>query len=223
MRMLKITPSPRLDARAHDDHSAWAIAACALLLTGVLGLAGCESDDASGDSDTSDDSDETGVVLSANPTQATYTAGQAITLEYRLTNQGNGAVAASPLANGAIEIVQVVRDGVVLTEMRKPVLADEPLGAQLRERLVMLDSGESVGGRLGSRFDNGMDGFALAVMQIPSGRDLPELVLYDVSVPGDYRVDLAYEYQANQGPPEAFFGRSNEVSVAFTVDPTPSP
>jgi len=157
--------------------------------------------------------------LDASFDQASYAAGDEITLTLRLTNAGGGAICVSSMPQGSVTFLSLTRDGEPVATRTTPAYFLAPFDEMLKSGLVPLGAGETAEIALVSEIDEGLVGRALRTTDADAGRGLA--MFYDVATPGEYELAVAYEYQ---GPPSEecgniFTGATNSATAIFTVTP----
>jgi len=160
------------------------------------------------------------VSLEAAPDKAEYQRGEEIRIDVRLNNTGKTASCVSDVAGGTMVFESITRDGEQVATRSVPAHYLEALPILLENGLEPLAVGETLEVTLVSENDPGIGARALSTTALED--DTGIVTFYDVAVPGEYAIDLAYAYpgpRSSSGCKSVFKGPSSAVRVSFTVLP----
>lgn len=159
------------------------------------------------------------IQLTASSDKATYKTGEEINLTANLLNSGQYKVCVSDMSAGNIRFTSLSRDSQLVEMRSAPSYFITSLSEILKSNLVEISPGESLDITFASQADAGLGKQALKTTALDDGRGLS--TFYDVETPGDYAVELVYEYA---GPESSdcsliFSGATNSATVNFKVTP----
>lgn len=157
--------------------------------------------------------------LNVSPDKPSYKTGEEIRFALRLNNSGDAKTCVSDMSAGNVRFVSLTRDGQKVETRSAPSYFIAPLPEMLKASLTPINPGESLDIMLQSMVDEGLGGQALQTTASDDGRGIA--TFYDVQKPGNYTLEVIYEYPGSKSPdcPSVFKGGTNTASASFTVTP----
>jgi len=157
------------------------------------------------------------VILKASTDKDSYGAGEEVNLGLTLTNSGEADVCISGITTGNIQFASLTRDGESVETRSTRSYFLIPFSDILAGNLAPVSSGESMELGLTSSLDAGLGALAFDTTVADGTSGLA--TFFNVGEPGEYELDLVYEYA---GAPSSdcanvFAGPTNPVSITFTV------
>lgn len=160
---------------------------------------------------------EQNVILEASADKTSYVTGEEVHLRLNLTNSGTADVCLSNITTGNIQFASLTKDGVPVETRLAPSSFLTSFSEILKSRLVAVASGESMELELKSSLDPGLGAMAFdtTIPEDTSGM----ATFYNVEKPGQYALELMYEYTGSPSTDCAnvFLGPTNSMSITFTV------
>ncbi|MBV8717448.1 MAG: hypothetical protein JOZ65_20495 [Chloroflexi bacterium] len=157
------------------------------------------------------------LTLDGSSSKAQYSVGEPVQLGFTLTNTGDQACSISRLADGAITITDVSRDGASVASWPSTISYYDGLGSHLTHDVTQLSSGAQT---LLTRdsFAMGPSG-ALALTSVAASDDESnDLTGWAVDAPGTYAVSAVYSFPPlSNAPQDVCQGPSNPVTITFSV------
>ena len=174
-------------------------------------------DGGASDANNSGQGAEQNVILTASADKASYGAGEEVRLSLKLTNSDTAAVCLSDMATGNIRFTSLTRDGESVETRSTPSFFIASLSEILKSRLTLVASGEALELTLTSSFDPGLGAWALDTT-VPEDSSAMA-TFYNVGEPGQYALELVYEYTGvpSTDCADVFSGPTNPVPVTFAV------
>ena len=158
------------------------------------------------------------VTLSAATTAATYPSGTAIGIVATLTNQSNQPLGLSGLVDGNLVITSISSGDADVATLGTMTNYHDGFPLALSRSLVSVAPGGSLSFLWSSDFvqDFGGEGLKATVY---NGSFIGTSTYYDLSGPGTYTLTFHYKYRGptSSFPGTVFTGKTNSVSVSFTV------
>jgi len=161
----------------------------------------------------------TEVTLNAASDKTSYSIDEEINLSLNLSNTGGIETCVSDIPAGSLRIVSLTRDGEDVGQRSASSYFITSYPKMLESSLKKLPSGEEMKSSLSSSLDAGLGARALKTTALENGRGMS--TFYDVSGPGNYELELVYEYPGNSidNCPNVFSGPSNSATITFAVTP----
>lgn len=164
-------------------------------------------------------SSDENLTLAATTDKTSYTAGEEINLNLNLSNTGGIETCVSDMGAWIVRFISFTRDGEEVVQRSASSYFITSYPEMLETSLNALASGDEINISLSSHLDAGLGAQALKITAPDNGRGMS--TFYNVSEPGNYELELVYEYS---GPsPDScqnvFIGPSNSATVTFIVTP----
>ena len=158
------------------------------------------------------------VFLEASTDKMFYESGEEVVLSVSWTNSGSVDTCVSDMDAGSIRFISFTRDGEQVETRSAPSYFITSFIEMLEVSLKTVVPGESMDIVMVSRVDPGLGRQALRTTTLEDGRGIG--MFYDVETPGDYNLELIYEYPGPPfaGCPSIFQGATNIVRATFTVN-----
>ncbi len=167
----------------------------------------------------SNQSSANNVNLNVSPDKSSYTKSEEITLTLQLTNDGEAETCVSDMSAGSIKFVSFTRNGEEVQTRSAASYFITSFPKMLEASLTTLPPGENLNTEIASSVDRGLGGQALKTTALDNDRG--KATFYDVERPGDYEVELVYEYPgpSSSDCPDVFEGKTSPATATFTVTP----
>ncbi len=156
--------------------------------------------------------------LSAAVSASSYNLGDPVAITWTLTNQSATSAGLSALADGNLVVTAFTRNGSPLPVMRTEKSYGDGFQAALATSLTAVAPGGSLSSLWTSDFNQEVGGEALLSVTY-SGADTGSGSYYSLAAPGTYSLTFYYHYRGPTStfPGAVFLGRTNSVTVTFTV------
>lgn len=168
--------------------------------------------------DSGDTSTNALITLSASTDKEIYASGETVTLAIDLTNAGDDVTCISNNAQGNIAFLSVTRDGKSVDSRTTHADFLEALPILATADLAPVNAGDTFTIEAPSSFDPGLGSEALYVNVVDN--IFADTTFYDIGVPGNYSVELAYEYVGNDSDTCAsiYSDKTNTATINFTIE-----
>lgn len=159
------------------------------------------------------------VTLSATTDKTSYSMDEEINLNLNLSNIGGIETCVSDMGASSLRFISFTRNGEEVIQRSAPSYFITSYPEMLENSLSVLASGDEIDISLSSYLDAGLGAQALKTTALENGRGMS--TFYNVSEPGNYELELVYEYSGPSADncPNVFGGPSNSATVTFTVTP----
>jgi hypothetical protein len=159
------------------------------------------------------------IELKASADKSSYKAGEQINLAINLKNTGKSATCVSDMSLGNIKFVSLTRNNANVESRSTPSYFITSFPLMLKNSLVTLGPGESFDIGLRSGFDDGLAKQALRTAELVNGRGIS--TFYNVATPGNYSLELAYQYTGPKSSdcPGVSRSETNKAVITFTITP----
>lgn len=158
------------------------------------------------------------VVLQASAGKEAYKSGETVDLKINLTNSGATSVCLSEGAIGNIKFLTATVNGNSVETRTASSAFLTSFSEILKSRLVSVAPGASMEFNLAGEYDPGLGVQALGTT-MPDGT-AGIATFYNVEKPGQYEIQLAYEYVAGSSEKckDILTGKTNVATVLFKVE-----
>lgn len=158
------------------------------------------------------------VSLQASADKEIYKSGETVNLKMSLTNSGATSVCLSEGAIGNIKFLTTTVNGSPVETRTAPSAFLTSFSEILKSRLTSVAPGASMEFKLASEYDPGLGAQALSTT-MPDGT-AGIATFYNVEKPGQYEIQLAYEYVAGSSEKckDILTGKTNVTTVLFKVE-----
>lgn len=157
------------------------------------------------------------VILAVTAARAVFVAGQTISLDVSIANQGTGAVGIASQLDGAIRVAAMTKDGVPVVSPTARIRFDDNLDFALERSLRSTAPGTRVAFAWTSSPDRTHGQVLRTVTAAPDGQHTA--TFFPVGAAGRYRMVVEYRYPGSRGAFRRVVAGPVTDTVSFTVAP----
>lgn len=158
------------------------------------------------------------VKLSAVPSSSSYNLGDSVVITLTLTNQSLTSLGLSSLVDGSVIVTSFTHNGGPIPTMATVTSYGDGFPAALAQSLRSVAAGSSLTYQWTSDFNQELGGQGLLRVRY-SGDSEGAASYSSLAAPGTYSLTFYYQYSGptNTFPGTVFLGKTNSVTVTFTV------
>lgn len=139
------------------------------------------------------------ITLNVSSDKPTYTAGGEVSLTLHVRNTGEAETCVSDMiAGSSLKFTSFTRDGEPVDTRSTPAEFITSFPKILEASLEPIEAGETMDVKISSSFDPGLGVQALRTTALEDGSGT--VTFYNVETPGDYALEMVYEYPGPSRP-----------------------